>query len=176
MKKFWAYTAVIAISIVLACSGVFCGISWFKKAHAKSHIIGTLDFDNRYTMESFSFSNAKHPIAFDHDEGNLTDWYFEDELEKVPTFDGDKKQYEIELNNYLILDAKIMFRRVSFDVSMNYRDLDASIKCEGSFNIVISFFNDKTTIRIETRGDKFRQFLEQYILENGFELFIKEVK
>lgn len=179
MKKFWGLVAVIVVCIISICSGIFCGVSWFKKVHAKSHIIGALDIDNSYTMDIFSYSNAKHPIAFSQDLENLNDyWYFREDVEKVPSFDGNKKQYEISLNNYLILDAMVMFRAVRFYLPMTFFEFDGSTLCEGTLEVVVRFYDDKTTfeIKTETEGNKLRQYFERYILANGFELFIKEVK
>ena len=177
MKTFWKYFAIITISVVLICSAIFCSISWFKKVHAKSHIIGSLDIDNSYTMDEFSYSNADHPIAFTQKVEELNEsWEFEEELEKVPTFDGTKKHYEITLNNYLILEPNILFRAISFDLPMIFQDLDGSTMCYGTVNFAIKFYNDKTIFEVKTTSNELRQFFERYILANGFELFVKEVE
>lgn len=176
MKKVAVYVLVVVLCVGAVCSGVFCGISWFKKAHAESHIIGQLNINNSYTMDTFSYSNAKHPICFYHDDDDATDfWYFKEELEKVSSFDGTKKQYEITLNNYIILEPTILFRAVSFRVPIVFKDLDSSVSCDTYFDITIKFYNDKTNFEVTATGDRNRQFIERYIEANGFELFVKEV-
>lgn len=176
MKKVWTYVLVIVLCVGTACSGVFCGVKWFQRAHRESHIIGQLNIDNSYVQESFSFSAAKHPIAFYHDDYDDTELYtYDEELEAVPSFDGDKKQYEIVLNDYLILEPTVLFRAVNFRVNMNFRDVDGSMLCETYYDVTIRFFEDKTEFHIEMNGDQNRQYIERYIQFNGFELFINEI-
>ena len=100
---------------------------------------------------------------------------FTAELEAIPTFDGNKKQYEITLNDYLILEPTILFRMVAFRVFINFVDVDSSILCETYFDIEIKFLTDKTEFRIEVIGDENRQYIERYIESNGFELYINEI-
>lgn len=176
MKKILGYVLIIVLCVASVCSGVFCGVSWFKKAHAESHTIGEIKFDNSYTLESFSYSSLDHPIAFScniNEESDL--WYFSEDLEKVPSFNGDQKQYNITLNKYLILEPAIFYRTVSFNVVLEFLDLKSETICETNIEVVISFYNDKTKFELKVYGDQNRQFVERYILDNGFELLITEV-
>lgn len=176
MKRVAIYILVIVLNVGLICSGVYCGISWFQKAHSESHIIGQLNIDNSYTTESFTYSAAKHPIVFYHDDYDDTDlYYFSEELEKVPSFDGSKKQYEITLNDYLILEPTILFRAISFRVPIVFNDLDGSLLCDTYFDVVIKFYTDKTKFEINVIGNENSQFVDHYIQANGFELFVMEV-
>ena len=176
MRTVGRYILVVVVCVAAVCSGIYCGITWFQRAHSTSHIIGQLNIDNSYTQESFTYSNAKHPIVFYHDDYDDTDfWSFSEDLESVPSFDGSKKQYEITLNNYIILEPNILFRAVSFRVPIVFKDLDGSITCDTYFDVVIKFYTDKTKFEITTTGDRNRQFIERYIQANGFELFITEV-
>ena len=177
MKKIILYIVLGVLCVGSVLSGIYFGITWYKDAHSESHIVGSLDVNNNLTLENFSYSNAEHPIVFyhdDYDESGL--YYFTAELEAVPTFDGDKKEYEIMLNDYLVLEPTILFRMVSFRVYINFEDLDTSLLCETYFDVTIKFWSDKTDFRIEMYGAENSQYVERYINGNGFELFINEVK
>ena len=114
---------------------------------------------------------------FYHDDYDATElYYFTAELDAVPSFDGDKKQYEILLNDYLVLEPTILFRMFSFRVYINFIDVDSSMLCETYFDVSIKFLSDKTDFRIEMYGTENSQYVERYIEHSGFELFINEVK
>ncbi len=172
MKKIIIY--ILCVGFII--SGLYCGIKWFQDAHRESHIIGSLEVNNKKMKENFIFSNAKNAIVFYHDDYDETELYsFTSELEAIPTFDGNKKQYEIMLNDYLILEPTILFRMVAFRVFINFVDVDSSILCETYFDVEIKFLTDKTEFRIEVTGDEDRQYIERYIESNGFELYINEI-
>lgn len=177
MKKIILYIVLGVLCVGSVLSGIYFGITWYKDAHSESHIIGSLDIDNNLTQDNFSYSNAENPIVFYHDDYDETElYYFTAELDAVPSFDGDKKQYEILLNDYLVLEPTILFRMVSFRVYINFEDLDTSLLCETYFDVTIKFWSDKTDFRIEMQGAENSQYVERYINGNGFELFINEVK
>ena len=177
MKKIILFIIIGVLCVGSILSGIFFGIKWFKASHSKSHVIGSLDVNNSLTQDNFSYSNAENPIVFYHDDYDTTELYtFTAELKAVPSFDGDKKQYEILLNDYLVLEPTILFRAVSFRVYINFEDLDKSILCETYFDVTIKFWSDKTDFRIEMYGAENSQYVERYINGNGFELFINEVK
>ena len=177
MKKIGVFILIGFLCVGSILSGVYCGIKWYKDAHSKSHVIGALEVNNNTTQDNFSYSNAENPIVFYHDDYNSTGlYYFTAELDAVPSFDGDKKQYEILLNDYLILEPTILFRMVSFRVYINFKDVDSSLLCETYFDVSIKFLSDKTDFRIEMYGEENSQYVARYIESNGFELFINEIK
>lgn len=176
MKKIIGISLIYILCVCFIISGAYCGIKWFQDVHRESHVIGSLEINNKQTQENFNFSNAKNQIVFYHDDYDETElYYFTAELDAVPTFDGDKKQYAITLNDYLILEPTILFRMVVFRVYINFKDVDNSILCETYFDVEIKFLTDKTDFRIEVIGNKNRQYIERYIESNGFELYIKDI-
>ena len=96
------YTYLICFVLVIV--GAFCGIQLYKEVKAESYINGSIDISNKFSQENLNYSSTS--LVFYHDLYDDTDTYvFEQDLPKVENFNGQKKSYELWLNDFIILDA-----------------------------------------------------------------------
>jgi hypothetical protein len=176
MKWYW-YLIIIAVGIGLILSGVYCGIKWYTDAHAESYIKGSINISNELTQESFSFSAVKNPVQFYHDEYDTTDTYSftAENLPKVPDFNGIANTYQITLNKYLILDPTITAGSIAFRLSIDFYGINNNLMCSAYMDISIRFLTNRTELQISTIGAENSQFLQQYITDNGFELYVQQI-
>jgi hypothetical protein len=176
MKWYW-YILIFVAGIVLILSGIYCGIKWYKDAHAESYIVGSINITNKLSQESFSYSAVKNPIQFYHNDYDDTDTYSftAENLPKVPDFNGLTNTYEIVLNKYLILDPTINAGGIVFRLPIDFYGIENNLMCSAYMDISIRFLTNRTELSITTQGNENSQFLQQYINDNGFELYINKI-
>jgi hypothetical protein len=166
---------VYLICFVLVIAGAFCGVRLIELMTAESYIRGSINIENRFTMESFSYANTT--VEFYRDIYDTTDTYsYSTDLLKVDDFDGAKNKYEIVLNGYFLHDTVITSGAVSARVYLDFYDTGGNIVCSSYLDISVKFLSSKTTLTLSTAGGLNASFLTQYFRDNGIRLKINEVK
>lgn len=158
------------ICFVLIFVGAICGMRFYKEVKATSYINGSINIENEFTQESFNYS-ASEVTFYTEDNTNYT---FEKNLLKVDDFNGAKKNYEILLNEKIILEPTINAGSVYASVTMNFYDTNGDIVCTPTLNIEINFLSNKTVLKLSCVGTEEASFLEQYFSDNGIRLKINE--
>lgn len=162
------------ICFVLIVVGVFCGIELYKEVKAESYINGSIDISNQFSQESFNYSSTS--LVFYHDTYDNTDTYsFNKDLLKVDDFNGKDKEYQVLLNDYVLIDSEFNSGSIFSVVNMDFYDTNGNIVCNSTMNISIKFLSDKTQLQITTTGNKNASFLEQYFSDNGIRLKVMEI-
>ena len=111
------YTYLICFVLVIV--GAFCGIQLYKEVKAESYINGSIDISNKFSQENLNYSSTS--LVFYHDLYDDTDTYsFEQDLPKVENFNGQKKSYELWLNDFIILDAEFNAGSVYSTVQLDF--------------------------------------------------------
>lgn len=165
---------VYLICFVLMIAGTFCGIRLYQLVTAESYINGSIDIENKFSQESFSYANTA--VEFYHDIYDETDTYtYSVDLKRVENFNGAKKQYDITLNDYYILNAQISAGSAFFKLYMDFYDTDGVKKCSAFLNVSVKFLSDKTRLTLSTMGGENASFLTKYFKDNGIRLKITEL-
>jgi len=163
------------ICFVLIFLGGFCGIDLYRKVTAESYIRGSINIENRFTMESFNYCSTS--VIFYHDiYDGTTNYTFEIDLKPVEDFNGQKNKYQVVLNGYIMTDAIINAGSVFTQLYMDFYDISGNIVCNSKLDISIKFFSNKTTLTMVTAGHINAGYLEQYFDDNGIRLFVNELK
>lgn len=165
---------VYLICFVLVIAGAFCGIRLYSLITAESYINGSIDIENRFTMESFSYANTS--VEFYHDIYDESDTYsYSTDLKRVDDFDGARNTYQITLNGYYILDAQVTAGSVFTKVYIDFYNTDGGLICSAFLNVSVKFLSDKTALTLSTTGGENAGFLTQYFRDNGIRLKINEI-
>lgn len=162
------------ICFVLIVVGVFCGIELYKEIKAESYINGSIDISNQFSQESFNYTSSS--VTFYHDIYDETQTYtFDKELLKVDDFNGEEKEYQVLLNDYVLVDSDINAGSVFSVIYMDFYDTNGEIVCNASMNISIKFLSNKTQLTLTTVGNENASFFEQYFSDNGIRLKVMEI-
>lgn len=162
------------ICIVLIVVGVFCGIELYKEIKAESYVNGSIDISNKFSQESFNYSSSS--VAFYHDLYDETETYtFDKELLKVEDFNGKEKEYQLVLNDYVLIDSEINSGSIFSVLNMDFYDTNGNIVCNSTMNISIQFLSNKTQLTLTTNGNESASYLEQYFSDNGIRLKVMEI-
>ena len=162
------------ICFVLIVVGTFCGIQLYKEVKAESYINGSIDISNKFSQENLNYSSTS--LVFYHDLYDDTDTYsFEQDLLKVEDFNGQKKSYELWLNDFIILDAEFNAGSVYSTVQLDFYNEYGNILHSSNLNISIKYLSSKTQITLSTKGQESASFLEQYFKDNGIRLKVVEI-
>ena len=162
------------ICFVLIVVGTFCGIQLYKEVKAESYINGSIDISNKFSQENLNYSSTS--LVFYHDLYDDTDTYsFEQDLLKVENFNGQKKSYELWLNDFIILDAEFNAGSVYSTVQLDFYNEYGNILHSSKLNISIKYLSSKTQITLSTKGQESASFLEQYFKDNGIRLKVVEI-
>lgn len=165
---------VYVICVVCMLVGVFLGIELYKDIKAESYINGSIDISNQFSQESFNYSSTS--VVFYHDIYDDTDtYYFSAELLKVDDFNGMEKEYQVKLNDFILLNADIKAGSVFSTITMDFYDTEGAVVCSSTMDISIQFLSSKTQLRLATIGQENASFLEQYFSDNGIRLRVIEI-
>ena len=166
------YTYLICFILIVV--GVFCGIELYKEIKAESYVNGSIDISNKFSQEAFNYSSTS--TVFYHDLYDETNTYtFEKELLKVEDFNGEKKQYKVVLNDYVLISSEINAGSILSIVNIDFYNTSGNILCKSSLKISIQFLSNKTQLTLETIGQENASFLEQYFSDNGIRLSVIEI-
>lgn len=165
---------VYLICFVLMIVGAFCGIRLYQLVTAESYINGSIDIENKFSQESFSYANTA--VEFYHDIYDTTDTYsYTIDLKRVDNFDGSKKQYQITLNDYYIFDTQISAGSAFFKLYIDFYNTDGEKICSAFLTVSVKFLSNKTSLTLSTTGGENASFLTQYFKDNGIRLKITEL-
>lgn len=164
------YTYLICFILIVV--GTFCGIQLYKEVKAENYINGSIDISNQFSQESFSYSSTS--LVF-YNDGYSNDYIFDKELIKVNDFNGKDKEYQVLLNDYVLIDCDIHSGSVFSVVNMDFYNTDGEIICTSSMNISIKFLSNKTQLTLTTVGNENASYLEQYFSDNGIRLKVMEI-
>ncbi len=174
MKNTVTLIVFYLLCFVIIVVGVFCGIRLYKEVKAESYINGSIDISNRFSQESFNYSSTS--VVFYHDLYDDTQTYtFEKELLKVDDFDGNKKSYQVVLNDYVLLNCEINAGSVFATVDMDFYNTEGKVVNSASMKISVKFLSGNTQLTLATTGKENASFLEQYFKDNGIRLQIIEI-
>jgi len=166
---------VYLICFALMLGGGFCGFRLYELVTAESYINGSINIENKFVLESFSYK--KDSLTFYNDLYDKTQTYsYEIELRPVADFNGVEKQYAVVLNDYVLFDTEIKAGSVSATVYLDFYDTDGTLKCSSSMKISIKFFSNRTHLLFETTGGENASFLTQYFTDYGIRLRVNEIK
>ena len=166
------YTYLICFILIVV--GVFCGIELYKEVKAESYINGSIDISNQFSQESFNYTSSS--VTFYNDIYDETQTYtFDKELLKVDDFNGEDKEYQVMLNDYVLVDSDINAGSVFSVIYMDFYDTNGEIVCNASMNISIKFLSNKTQLTLTTTGNENASFFEQYFSDNGIRLKVMEI-
>jgi hypothetical protein len=166
------YVYLICLALVVA--GAFCGIRLHALMTRESYINGSINIQNQFSTESFSYANTG--VEFYRDIYDPTDVYaYEIDLLRVDDFDGLKNKYELVLNGYILTDTQITAGTVFAAAYLDFYDTDGEIVCSSFLNISIKFLSDKTTLTLTTAGGLNASFLTQYFRDNGIRLKMNQI-
>jgi len=159
---------------ILIVVGVFCGIELYKEVKAESYVNGQIDISNKFSQESFNYSSTS--VTFYHDLYDDTETYsFEKDLLKVDDFNGLEKEYQVVLNDYILIGSEINAGSVFSTITMDFYDTEGNMIQETSMKISIQFLSNKTQLTLVTTGEENARFLEQYFTDNGIRLKVMEI-
>lgn len=169
MKWYW-----YIICVILVLLGVFCGIQLYKEVKAESYVNGSIDISNKFSQESFKYTNTS--VVFYHDIYDETDTYiFEADCLKVDDFNGLTNTYQVVLNDYILLESEINAGSIFTNVNLDFYDTYGEIIKSVDMQISIKFLRDKTQLTLATTGNENASFLEQYFSNNGIRLYVNEI-
>lgn len=159
------------IGSLVIISGLICGVAFYKEVTAKSYVNGSINIQNQYSMESFQYNS--NSVVFYQNSGTNT-YTYSTELLKVSDFNGEKKNYEVVVNDY-ILPATVSAGAVDTTLLLDFYSTSGELTCSSAMKINIKFLSDKTQLTFSVAGEKQAQFLEQYFKDNGIRLRINEI-
>ena len=166
------YSYVICFILILV--GAFCGIQLYREVKAESYINGSIDISNKFSQENFNYTSTS--LIFYHDLYDDTDTYkFEQDLLKVESFNGQKKEYQVWLNDFILLDTEFNAGSIYSTVKMDFYDEYGSIINSAEMKISIKYLSSKTVLTLSTTGQENASFLEQYFADNGIRLKVIEI-
>lgn len=169
MKWYW-----YIICVILVLLGVFCGIQLYREVKAESYVNGSIDISNKFSQESFKYTNTS--VVFYHDIYDETDTYiFEADCLKVDDFNGLTNTYQVVLNDYVLLGSEITAGSIFTNVNLDFYDTYGEIIKSVDMQISIKFLSDKTQLTLATTGNENASFLEQYFSNNGIRLYVNEI-
>lgn len=161
------------IGSLVIISGLICGVAFYKEVTAKSYVNGSINIQNQFSMESFRYGS--NSVVFYHDTYDDSNTYtYSTELLKVDDFNGEKKNYEVVVNDY-ILPATVSAGAVDTTLLLDFYSTSGELTCSSAMKINIKFLSDKTQLTFSVVGEKQAQFLEQYFKDNGIRLRINEI-
>lgn len=159
------------IGSLVIISGLICGVAFYKEVTAKSYVNGSINIQNQFSMESFKYGS--NSVVFYQSTGTNTYTYSTDLL-KVDDFNGEKKNYEVVVNDYK-LPATVSAGAVDTTLLLDFYSTSGELTCSSAMKINIKFLSDKTQLTFSVVGEKQAQFLEQYFKDNGIRLRINEI-
>ena len=163
---------ILAFLVIL--SGVVCGIMTYKIITSKSYINGDLlGFENAFKQENFKYVTNTLPLYADASKEDYCT--YEINLLPVEEFDGLSKSYEVILNDYEIVNAKVDAGAVEFSQSYEFLDVESNVKNNTQLCIRLEFLADKTKLKVVVKTNN-TAYITQYFNNNQFSLRVNEIK
>jgi hypothetical protein len=162
-------------------TGVWAGITLWRKVHAESYINGSINITNEFYFESFTYDNSLFtdtvvfPPATPYDTADTIYSWQSENLPTVPDFNGIEKTYQIEVNGYRIFNAVINAGGVIIRTNIDFYDTANNLLCSAYYDLSVRFLSNRTEIEIKTTGQQNANFIEQYFADNGLRIKVKEI-
>ena len=162
------------ICFVLIIVGTICGIQLYKEVKAESYVNGSIDISNKFSQESFNYSSTSL-VFYDNLYDETDTYYFEQDLLKVEDFNGKNKDYQIWLNDFILLQSDINAGSIYSVAYIDFYDEYNNLIQASTLNVSIKFLSNKTQLTLSTEGQENASFLEQYFSDNGIRLKVIEI-
>ena len=94
---------------------------------------------------------------------------------KVEDFNGKDKEYQVTLNEHILLNCDINAGSVFAITTIDFYDTNNNILCSATLQISIKFLSNKTILTLSTTGNENASFLEQYFSDFGIRLKVIEI-
>lgn len=164
------YSYIICCVLILV--GTFFGIKFYQDITATSYVNGSIDISNQFSRESFYYSNSSVVL---YPTENSESYTFEIELVKTEGFDGERKKYEVVLNDYVLTDTVITGGAVNSNVKMDFYDVDGTLLHNAEMKITIRFLSGKTQLCLACTDQESATYFENYFTDNGIRLAVNEI-
>ena len=171
--KLWQSILLYALAFILIIIGIFCATALYQEMTAESYVNGSIDLTGKYSVDTFSHSTTSI-IFYDNLDDETDERYYEQEFLKVKDFDGNKKQYQVTLNDYILI-ADINYGSISTNFETDFYDIDGNKVCDANLEIFVKFLNNKTTLTLKTSTYEESKFFEQYFSDYGFRFNVDEI-
>ena len=165
------WTSYIICSILILF-GIYYGVLFGQDLTSTSYENGEISITNRFSMDSFMYSGSG--VVFSP-TANEDAYVYEIDLLKTEGFDSQRKEYKVELNNYVLTDTTMSAGAVSSNVKMDFYNTEGEVICNGQMNIIIRFLNSKTQLRMSCPDETSAIFFEQHFIDNGLLLRVIEI-
>ena len=119
--------------------------------------------------------NNKFKKNYDNLYDETDTYYFEQDLLKVEDFNGKNKDYQIWLNDFILLQSDINAGSIYSVAYIDFYDEYNNLIQASTLNISIKFLSNKTQLTLSTEGKENASFLEQYFSDNGIRLKVIEI-
>lgn len=166
------YTYIICF--ILIAVGAFFGTQLYREIKAESYVNGSIDISNKFSQESFNYSSTSL-VFYDNLYDETDTYYFEQDLLKVEDFNGKNKDYQIWLNDFILLQSDINAGSIYSVAYIDFYDEYNNLIQASTLNISIKFLSNKTQLTLSTKGQESASFLEQYFSDNGIRLKVIEI-
>ena len=160
------------VSSVIIIGACICGVQLYKEVTAKSYVNGSIDIQNQFVVESFEYSNDV--IIFYKESENS--YLFDIDLIPVKDFNGEEKEYQIKLNDYVLFNAEIKAGSVESEVQIDLYDVNGELLNSSNLKIKVEFLSNKTNLKLVADSLEDSEYLSQYFEDYGFTLKILELK
>lgn len=167
----WYSYIICTIAILF---GMFFGINFYQDITSTSYTNGDLKgVVNEFSQESFYFRNSA--VVFYPTE-NSEAYAYSVELVKTEGFDGERKDYTVILNDYILYESEITGGAVKSDVQMDFYDTEGNLMHEAKMTIIIRFLSSKTQLVFTCPDLTSATYFENYFTNNGIRLSVMENK
>ena len=160
------------ICFILIGLGCFFGVQFYNDVTAMSYTNGSINISNQFSQESFFYSN--NAVVF-YPTATEEAYTFEIELVKTEGFDAERKEYELVLNDFKLIDTTFKAGAVISDVYMDFYDVEGNEMCNGEMSIRILFLSGKTQLKLSCPDVESATYFEQYFNDNGIRLAVIEI-
>ena len=166
----WYTYLICSILIVL---GIIFGVNFVKDVTSSSWVAGeSIAGLNKTYTDSFSWSRNGVTFALAEDG---TTWEFDANLPVSQGFDGEVNVYEVKVNNEPLITAQVIGGAISDKVYMSFYDIEGTLVCEGSMDILIRFYPDHTALKLSCNDEQSKNYFEQNFKYNGFKISVQKI-
>lgn len=168
-NKFTKALMMYLFAVIIIVSGVLSSTLLYKNITKTSYINGT-PIELNKEIENLNFTTSSIVFSLENDK-----YVYTTKLPQVEDFDGNKNNYLIYLNDYLIISPIIKYRNINFSFYRNFYSTEYEILINGQIYINIDYLSDSTILTISCDEYNLKNFFEKYFSNQGFSLIVKNV-
>lgn len=165
----WYSYIICSILILVGC---FYGIKFYQDVTATSYVNGSIDISNKFSQDSFYYVSSS--VAFYPTE-NSEAYTFEIDCLETDNFDGERKDYKVVLNDYVLINSVITGGSVRSVVQMDFYDVDGNLLHNAEMDLLIRFLSEKTQLKLSCADQTSATYFENYFNDNGIRLGVIEL-